>query len=244
MAMIDIPRQERSLFQNQACLVINKFPGESSEFPGIDIPRTDDKFPVPVHRLDTPVSGCLLFAKTREAAAFLGAAFAGHDCKVEKKYWAIIEKPSAGLPAEGELVHWVFENKELNKSFAEPWEEGKAPQKAKYAPPKKAVLRYRVAGQGEHYVFLEIDLVTGRHHQIRAQLAAMGLRIKGDLKYGAKRSEKGGGIRLHARSLVFPNPLNTGEMIHVIADPPQPDTLWQAFAEAASAGESHYSRLF
>ena len=231
----DIPA-EKILFQNEACLVINKQPGEDSEF-----------F-LPVHRLDTPVSGCLLLAKTRDAAAFLGAAFArpeGSGETIQKHYWAITEMPTDefreelhkgnrdSIPAEGELVHWLYENKKLNKAFAVPWNEGKAPHKGGYAPPKKAVLRYRVIGQGERYLFLQIELVTGRHHQIRAQLAAIGLRVKGDLKYGARRSEKSGCIRLHAFSLAFPNPLNHEEKIEVKAAPPLDDSLWRAFAESA-----------
>ena len=91
------------------------------------------------------------------------------------------------------------------------------------------MLRYRLAGQGDNYLFMDIELVTGRHHQIRAQLAAEGLHVKGDLKYGAKRSEKQGGIRLHAFSLAFPNPLNPDETIRVKALPPVMDTLWSAF---------------
>ena len=234
----DIPVKERILFQNEACLVINKLPGESSESPETD--EAGGEYCVPVHRLDTPVSGCLLLARRREAAAFFGATFAqpaesGLSGAVEKKYWTIVEMPKEEFPAEGELVHWLFENRELNKSFAVPWKEGEVPHKEKYAPPKKAVLRYRVIGKGERYLFLEVDLVTGRHHQIRAQLAALGLHIKGDLKYGAKRSEKGGGIRLHAWSLAFPNPLNPGELIRVNAEPPLHDALWQAFAYAHNA---------
>jgi len=233
--------EERVLFQNEGCMVINKMAGESSEFPEIGA-GDGGKFPVAVHRLDTPVSGCLLLARTAEAAAFLGDAFSraakadgSEKGGIDKRYWAIVEKPLAELPEEGELVHWLYENKKLNKSFAEPWVEGEAPRKEKYAPPKKAVLRYRVIGQGKNYVFLEIDLVTGRHHQIRAQLAALGLHIKGDLKYGAKRSEQGGGIRLHARSLAFPNPLDPREIIRVSAEPPLKDPLWEAFSEAQSS---------
>jgi len=229
--------KERTLFQNEACLVINKLPGEDSEF----LPETaaENKFPVPVHRLDTPVSGCLLLAKTPEAAAFLGAAFlqpaAGNEAernRIKKYYWAVVEMPQEELPAEGELVNWLYENKEKNKTFAEPWEEGNAPRKGSCAPPKKAVLRYQVIGKGERYLFLGIDLVTGRHHQIRAQLAARGLHIKGDLKYGSRRSEKGGGIRLHAYSLAFPNPLNPSETIRVSAEPPLKDALWIACLNA------------
>ena len=246
MNTIDNFPVERILFQNEACLVINKLPGESSENPITG--NGGDKFPAPVHRLDTPVSGCLLYARTREAAAFLGAAFAKNAEHVlaadthfiEKRYWAIVEIPADEISerlgentkAEAELVHWLYENKKLNKSFALPWKEGNAPHRRNCAPPKKAILRYRIIGKGDRYLFLEAALVTGRHHQIRAQLAAIGLRIKGDLKYGARRSEKTGCIRLHAFSLSFPNPLNSAEIIHVRADPPLDDSLWQAFTAA------------
>ena len=249
------------LFQNKACLVINKLPGESSEFPEI---KTDEfsespdiiepgggapgKFSqrkvfqgktFPVHRLDMPVTGCLLLAKTKEAAAFLSKAFTrpadcGEPAKVEKRYWAIIEKPQVpGILAEkGELIHWLRENKKANKSFAFPGDETNVEGKRKL---KKAVLLYRLTGEGEHYIFLEIELITGRRHQIRAQLAALGLHIKGDLKYGARRSEKNGGIRLHAYSLVFPNPINERETIRVETQPPEMDSLWSAYA-ASLAG--------
>ena len=236
--------KERVLFQNEACMVINKLPGESSEsmfsveFPELESgkePKAEEskaegKFPVPVHRLDMPVSGCLLLAKNPEAAAFLGAAFAEgsglNKSRVEKRYWAIIEKPRKEIPPKAELVHWLSFDQVKNKSFARN-EAGRSR--------KKAVLRYRTAGEGERYLFLEIDLVTGRHHQIRAQLAACGLHIKGDLKYGAKRSEKAG-IRLHAYSLAFPNPLPPNETIRVTAPPPLADALWTTFAEAAEMG--------
>jgi 23S rRNA pseudouridine1911/1915/1917 synthase len=170
------------------------------------------------------VSGCLLLARTLGAAAFLNAAFASReDGLIEKRYWAIIEKPANdALQANGELVHWLSFDQAKNKSFAH----DEAGQNR-----KKAVLRYRIAGSGNNYLFLEIDLTTGRHHQIRAQLAALGLHIKGDLKYGARRSEKTGGIKLHAYSLAFPNPLHPGEKIKVKALPPVMDTLWTAFVE-------------
>jgi len=216
--------EDRLLFLNDACMVINKLPGESSEsiFPA-------GKFPTPVHRLDMPVSGCLLLARNPEAAAFLGAAFAGHDARVVKRYWAIIEKPppDSTLPPSGELVHWLSENRKANKSYAN---ENPPPPKGRRARLKKAVLRYRLTGEGDRYLFMEIDLVTGRHHQIRSQLAALGLHIKGDLKYGARRSEKTGGIRLHACSLAFPNPLDPDETVTVKALPPVMDSLWTAFS--------------
>ena len=142
------------------------------------------------------------------------------------------------LPAEGELVHWLYENKMTNKSLVLPLDAEPPTRRRIRERPKKAVLRYRVVGKGDHYLFLEINLVTGRHHQIRAQLAAVGLHIKGDLKYGAKRSEKDGGIRLHAYSLVFPDTLKarSRRKIKVKAVPPLQDPLWKAFAEAAAKG--------
>ncbi|MCL2373773.1 MAG: RNA pseudouridine synthase [Treponema sp.] len=217
----------RILFENEACLVINKLPGESSEFASPEFCASGGasagaKFPAPAHRLDTPVSGCLLLAKTPNAAAFFGSAFA--ERHVEKRYWAIVEKPAGNpLAASGDLVHWLSFNSAKNKSFAH--------NEEKHGR-KKAVLRYRIVGTGTNYLFLEIDLVTGRHHQIRAQLAALCLHIKGDLKYGARRSEKSGGIRLHAYSLAFPNPLRPGERIEAHALPPAMDNLWAAFAQS------------
>jgi len=220
------------IYQNEACIVINKLPGESSEH--IKLDNEGDLFPV--HRLDVPVSGCLLLAKTPEAAAFLGSAFASHDSRVEKKYWAIVEKPEMekALPFDSELVHWLGLNSKTNKAYAlAPDAISRTSPASKHKALKKALLRYKAIGQGDHYLFLEIDLITGRHHQIRAQLKAMGFHIKGDLKYGARRSEKSGGIRLHAYSLAFPNPLNPGETIRVKAWPPVMDSLWTAFVEAA-----------
>jgi len=218
------------IYINEACVVINKLPGESAEHIRLD--NEGDKFLEPVHRLDVPVSGCLLLARTPEVAAFLGAAFARRDSRIEKKYWAIVEKPETEnvLPEKGELVHWLGVNSKTNKAFALPVDTVSGPSPAgKRKGLKKAILRYKIVGQGDRYLFLEIDLVTGRHHQIRAQLAALGLHVKGDLKYGARRSEKSGGIRLHAYSLAFPNPLNPSEIIRVKAQPPVMDSLWTAF---------------
>ena len=235
----------RILYCDIDCVVVNKVPGEAVEGAGkgmVDLPRllagelsNPDRepawalpaenalaMPTAVHRLDVPVSGCAVFARTSGALAFLSAAFANQA--VEKKYWAIVELPESALPAaenkKTELVHWIQFDSKRNKSIAcnEP-----GPGR------KKAVLRYRQAGKGENYLFLEVELVTGRHHQIRAQLAQLGLHVKGDLKYGARRSERNGGIRLHARSLSFPNPTENGSRITVLADPPLSDNLWQAF---------------
>jgi 23S rRNA pseudouridine1911/1915/1917 synthase len=225
--------EARIVYQSDACIVVNKLSGEAAEgaVKGmVDLPRLLTKqlggsFTA-VHRLDVPVSGCTLFARSPAALAFLNAAFA--DGRVQKYYWAIIEMPPPGLALEetGELVHWLETDRRKNKSAAFTEE---APGR------KRAILRYRIVGRGTNYCFMEIELVSGRRHQIRAQLAALGLHIKGDLKYGARRSEKAGGIRLHARSLRFPSPAagGTGEYIQVRAAPPLEDRLWEDFAKSA-----------
>jgi 23S rRNA pseudouridine1911/1915/1917 synthase len=245
------------LYESQACIVLNKGCGQAMEGASgsvLDLPallketygtvlnREGKPFsPTAVHRLDVPVTGCALFARTPQALAFLNDCFALGLAR--KTYWAIVEKPEQGktgkehvsaLPREGELVHWLAVDSRHNKSFAHT-EEG--PQR------KQAILRYRIAGEGEHYLFMVIELITGRHHQIRAQLAAIGLHIKGDLKYGSCRSEKNGGIRLHARSLAFPDPLHQGSpgthpnnlswpYIQVVAPIIEGDRLWQDFEKA------------
>jgi len=221
----------RIIYCDSHCVVVNKIAGEAVEGvrPGMaDLPQllaaelavfpppAEDSLALPVaaHRLDVPVSGCVVFARTASALRFLNAAFSGGT--VEKHYWAVVE-PLPALTESGELVHWIQFDSRRNKSvaFDEP-----GPGR------KKAVLRYRLAGRGNNYLFLEIETVTGRHHQIRAQLERAGLHIKGDLKYGAKRSEKSGGIRLHARSLSFPNPSGSKKNITVQAAPPLRDNLW------------------
>ncbi|MHB9292525.1 putative 23S rRNA pseudouridine1911/1915/1917 synthase [Hollandina sp. SP2] len=224
----------RILYLNEACVVINKMPGEAVQGAdkGMDdlprllgeqlqgSPKSPGFFPAAVNRLDVPVSGCCLFARTPQALRFLNAQFA--QGKGEKQYWGILEKPAPSLlvPETGEAVHWIKTDRKRNKSIAydEP-----GPER------KQAVLRYRIIGYGDHYLFMEIHLITGRHHQIRAQLARLGLHIKGDLKYGARRSEKAGGIRLHAYSLGFPHPSEKGSMLHLTALPPFQDRLWNCF---------------
>ena len=235
------------LYESSACIVLNKQCGEAMEgasASAVDLgqllaetygtSRTRDDKPFPptaVHRLDVPVTGCALFARTPQALAFLNDCFA--QALARKIYWTIVEKPeglSASLDPQGELVHWIAVDSRHNKSYAHQEE---APDR------KKAVLRYRIVGEGEHYLFIEIELITGRHHQIRAQLAAIGLHIKGDLKYGSHRSEKNGGIRLHARSLAFPDPLSDESdpvkrpYIQVVAPIVAPDRLWLDFEEAS-----------
>jgi 23S rRNA pseudouridine1911/1915/1917 synthase len=239
----DDSMEERVLFINNDIIVVNKRAGEAMEGAGrgmVDLPkllaeryglkksRGGEFAPTAVHRIDVPVSGCALFARTPKALAFLNNVFSRNvyqGGRAEKYYWAVIEKSEEAkrLAETGELVHWIQTNTKKNKSGA---------YDKKTAIRKEGILRYRIKGTGENYTFMEVELVTGRHHQIRAQLAALGLHIKGDLKYGAARSEKDGGIRLHARSLYFPDPSAPGNFIHVTADPPVMDRLWKNFASS------------
>ena len=145
------------------------------------------------HRLDRPVSGIVVFAKTSKALERLAAMF--REGEVHKTYWALCcAAPSA---PEGELEDWLVRNEKMNKSFI---------AKTGNREAKLARLRYRYLGPAERYYLIEVELLTGRHHQIRCQLAGMGCVIKGDLKYGAPRSNPDGGISLHSRhiSLVHP----------------------------------------
>jgi 23S rRNA pseudouridine1911/1915/1917 synthase len=222
--------RSRIIYQSSACIVVNKLAGEAMEGASsamTDLPKElSSVLPAAaelieaVHRLDVPVTGCALFALTKSALSFLNSAFAQENSIIEKYYWAVIEKPAILPPESAELVHYIETNSAKNKSFA---------YKEDGPGRKKAALRYKITGEGTNYLFVEIQLLSGRHHQIRAQFAAEGMRIKGDLKYGAKRSEKNGGIRLHARTLAFPDPLNTNEKITVTADPPVLDNLWKSF---------------
>ena len=164
-----------------------------------------------VHRLDQPVSGVLLFAKTPQALAQLNAQFAAGDTK--KVYWALVKnKPPQQFDI---LTHWLVRNPKQNKSYCYNQEVRKS---------KRAVLEYAILKELHRYFWLEIRLHTGRHHQIRCQLAAIGCPIKGDLKYGFERSNANGGIYLHARRLSFLHPV-TGESVSIEAPLPN-DTLW------------------
>lgn len=147
-----------------------------------------------VHRLDRPVSGLVVFARTSKALSRLNEMFRVGD--VHKTYWAIVkDKPAV---EEGTLTHWLVRNEKQNKSYAYDREVPRS---------KKAVLHYRLIGCTDRYSLLEIQLMTGRHHQIRCQLANAGTVIKGDLKYGAPRSNPDGGISLHARHIDFVHPV-------------------------------------
>jgi 23S rRNA pseudouridine1911/1915/1917 synthase len=181
--------------------------------------KQGDVFLGVIHRLDRPVTGVVVFAKTSKALSRMNEMLAKGE--VKKTYWAIVKK---ALPEEeAELTHWLVRNEKQNKSFAYDNEKPDS---------KKAVLHYRLKGRSDNYFLFEIDLKTGRHHQIRCQFAKMGSPIKGDLKYGAERSNPDGGISLHARSVSFIHPVSKEE-ITIIAPVPE-DAIWQAFAKSQS----------
>ena len=197
-----------------------------------------------VHRLDRPVSGLVAFARTSKALARLNKMFA--EGQVHKTYWAIVPSrkvdggrlkvdggrlkveggrlkvDGGGLKVEGgewtTLTHWIVRNEAQNKSYAYNHEVPNS---------KKAILKYRVIGQGDRYNLLEVQLMTGRHHQIRCQLSAIGSPIKGDLKYGAKRSNPDGSISLLSRKIEFVHPVSH-QLISVEAPLPT-DALWHVF---------------
>ena len=172
------------------------------------------------HRLDRPTSGVVLFARTSKALTRLNEMFKSHE-QIRKTYWAIVQ--GAPKQAEGRLENWLTRNEQLNKSFI-------AKPGAKEA--KQAVLTYKTLVKGEHYTLLEINLETGRHHQIRCQLAAIGCPVKGDLKYGAKRSNLDGGICLHARQIAFIHPVSK-EPVCITAPVPD-ERLWQQLTASLS----------
>lgn len=168
------------------------------------------------HRLDRPVSGLVVFAKTSKALSRLNEMF--KNSEVKKTYWAIVKQTPA--ETEGELVNYLVRNEKQNKSYAYDTEKPGS---------KKAILHYRLIARSDNYCLLEVDLKTGRHHQIRCQLAKMGCPIKGDLKYGFPRSNPDGSICLHARRVRFVHPVSK-ELIDVVAPVPS-DNLWRSFEE-------------
>ena len=170
-----------------------------------------------VHRLDRPVQGVVVFARTSKALSRLNEMF--RTAEVHKTYWAITQKRPE--KEEATLTHWLVRNEKQNKAYAYDVEKPGA---------KQAVLRYKVIAASEHYNLLEVKLMTGRHHQIRCQLAKIGCPIKGDLKYGAKRSNADGSISLLARKIECVHPVSK-ENIVVVAPLPD-DNLWQSFANA------------
>ena len=169
------------------------------------------------HRLDRPVSGLVVLARTSKALARLNAMFAAGE--VHKTYWAIVEKREHSTLYTLHstlLTHWLTRNEQQNKSYAYDHEVPRS---------KMAQLRYRVLVEGEHYDLVEVELLTGRHHQIRCQLAAIGCPIRGDLKYGARRSNPDGSISLLARRVTFIHPVSKAD---ICVEAPLPDDpLWE-----------------
>ncbi len=216
------------LFEDNHLIIINKRPGDivQGDKPG-DRPLSETvkaflkrKYDKPgnvylgvVHRLDRPTSGIVVFAKTSKALPRLNKMFAEKEAK--KTYWAIVKnRPDE---PEKKLVHWLKRNTKQNKSYANTKE---VPES------KKAILSYRLIQSLDNYYLLEIDLETGRHHQIRAQLTAIGCPIKGDLKYGFNRSNDNGSIHLHAYKLSLTHPVKK-ETLEIVAPLPN-DPIWNA----------------
>ncbi|GAB4138335.1 MAG: RNA pseudouridine synthase [Bacteroidia bacterium] len=167
-----------------------------------------------IHRLDRPVSGIVLFAKTSKALARMNEQFKTRE--VKKTYWAVV---TAKPPLSSQhLVHWLHKNEKLNKSFSS------STEKPGWL---KCELDYKLLGESDRYFLLEVLPMTGRHHQIRVQLSSIGCIIKGDLKYGAKRSNPDGSIHLHARKLEFMHPVKN-EPVSIVAPVPH-EPLWQYF---------------
>ena len=168
------------------------------------------------HRLDRPTSGVVLFARTSKALTRLNEMFKSHE-QIKKTYWAIVQ----GFPKQPEarLENWLIRNEAQNKSYIVKPHANNA---------KQAILEYKTLVRGENYTLLEVNLETGRHHQIRCQLAAIGCPVKGDLKYGAKRSNPDGGICLHARKIEFIHPVSKIQLC--ITAPVPNDSLWQQLA--------------
>ena len=170
------------------------------------------------HRLDRPVSGVVVFAKTSKALSRLNDMF--RLGKVDKRYLAIVKNRPSEI--ESELVHYLVRNEQKNRSFA---------YNKEVPGSKKSILKYRLVGSSTNYNLLEIELMTGRHHQIRCQLSKMGMPIKGDLKYGAERSNPDGGISLHAYYIKFELPVSHNTIC--VSAPLPNDALWSSFTAQA-----------
>lgn len=208
------------IYNDTAIVVVNKTPGElvqTDKEGNITLPEilrnegiTEKKVYV-VHRIDRRASGLVLFAKTKKVADEFSRMF--QNQQIQKNYWAIVK--NCPPKQDDRLTHYLIKNEKQNKSIAYDAEQKNS---------KKAELYYRVIAKTDNYYLLEIELFTGRHHQIRAQLAKVGCPIKGDIKYGAERTNKDGGICLHAREMQFEHPFQNKKM-HFIADTPD-DKLW------------------
>ncbi|NNK18826.1 MAG: RNA pseudouridine synthase [Maribacter sp.] len=225
---VSTPHNLQILYEDNHLIAVNKRPGDivqgdkTGDKPLSEVIKQyiKEKYNKPgnvylgvVHRLDRPTSGIVVFAKSSKALPRLNKLFA--EKKVQKTYWAIVK--NSPPTAKGTLTHWLKRNTKQNKSYA---------YKKEVSDTKRAILDYQIIKKLDNYFLLEIDLKTGRHHQIRAQLTAIGCPIKGDLKYGFDRSNKDSSIHLHARKLLFIHPVKK-EDIKLIAPPPV-DTVWNA----------------
>ncbi|HAQ64301.1 MAG TPA: RNA pseudouridine synthase [Bacteroidales bacterium] len=226
--------QSRVLYEDNHLLIINKLPSEivqgdkSGDIPLSEIVREyirvkynkpGNAFLGVVHRLDRPVSGAVIFARTSKGLTRLNEML--RERTIRKTYWAVVKNlPS---PDNGHLMHFMVRNEQQNKSYCFDDERKNS---------SRAELDYRLIGRSDRYFLLEVDLHTGRHHQIRAQLAHIGCPIKGDLKYGFDRSNPGGFIHLHARSVSFEHPVSK-VLIHIVASPPA-DPVWDVFKEVTT----------
>ncbi len=218
----------RILYEDNHLIAVNKLSGELTQgdktgdviLPDLIKDYIAKKYDKPgavylgvIHRLDRPTSGIVVFARTSKALTRMNKLFAERE--TDKTYWAMVEgKPTA---KSGKLIHYLVRNPKQNKSYAHDHEVPNS---------KKAILSFKVLKMMDNYSLLEVKLETGRHHQIRAQLSKIGCTIKGDLKYGAKRSNKNGSIHLHSRSLSFMHPVKK-EQVTIIAQPDQFDALWR-----------------
>jgi 23S rRNA pseudouridine1911/1915/1917 synthase len=217
------------LLEDNHLLIVNKFPSQivqgdkTGDKPLVDLlkdyikvkySKPGDVFLGVVHRLDRPVSGAVIFARTSKALTRLNEMLKNREIK--KTYWAVVKnKPPE---SEGHLIHYLSRNETRNKTFV---------AKSGSDQSQKAELIYKTLAQSQQYYLLEVNLLTGRHHQIRAQLSAIGCPIKGDLKYGAARSNTDGSIHLHAHSIEFMHPVSREKVI-CIAQPPK-DPVWDYF---------------
>lgn len=226
--IVSTPQNLQVLYEDNHLVVVNKRPGDIvqgdktgdtplsevvKEYVRIKYDKPGNVYLGVVHRLDRPTSGIVVFARTSKALPRLNKLFKEKDAK--KTYWAIVK--NAPPEPSGVLVHFMKRNPKQNKSYAHTKE---------VSDSKKAILEYHVIKSLNNYFLLEIDLQTGRHHQIRSQLSTIGSPIKGDLKYGFDRSNPDGSIHLHARKLSFVHPVKKEELV-IIAPPPK-DPLWDA----------------
>lgn len=222
--------KENILYEDNHLIIINKWCGKLvqgdstgdrsldeaiKEFIKVRDDKPGDVFLGVVHRIDRPVSGVVIFAKTSKGVSRMNELLRKRE--IEKRYWAIVQNAPAKI--EDTLIHYMTRDRRANRSTAHQGK-GKGRQRAE--------LHYKMIASSDNYHLLDVNLITGRHHQVRAQLSAIGCPIKGDLKYGAPRSNPGGGISLHARSVKFIHPVRL-EPVEVIAPAPNDDTLWEFF---------------